>query len=94
MLDNYAIQLHKICIWRTKNGQEVDLIIEKRGRFIAFEAKLTGSPGTADLKGFRAMEEYYGEGSLNKGFVICRINNAFSLTKYIKAINGAVIEIE
>jgi len=35
--------------WRTKDGREVDFVIEKGGRFIAFEAKLTGMPGTDTL---------------------------------------------
>ena len=37
--------------WRTKDGQEVDFLIDKGGRFIAIEAKLTGAPGRMHLKG-------------------------------------------
>ncbi len=74
--------------WRTKNGQEIDFIIEKGGRFTAYEAKLTGSPGSGDLKGFNALQEYYGKESLIKGYLICKIKKSFSINRNIKAING------
>lgn len=78
--------------WRTKDGREVDFVIEKGGRFIAFEAKLTGSPGSEALKGFTSIKEYYGRDSLMKGFVICKIKESFSIAKDIKAVNGIAIE--
>lgn len=78
--------------WRTKHGQEVDFVIEKGGRFIAFEAKLTGSPASDVVKGIRALQEYYGKDSLIKGFVICKVKEPFSISKDIRAINGVVIE--
>ncbi len=90
----HGISSPPLYYWRTKNGREADFIIEKGGRFIAFEAKLSGSPKTDDLKGFRALEEYYGTGSLIKGFLICRISKAFSITKNVRAINGTVIKVD
>ncbi|NOZ69446.1 MAG: ATP-binding protein [Deferribacteres bacterium] len=89
----HGISTPPLYYWRTSNGRETDFIIEKGGRFIAFEAKLTGSPTTADLNGFRALEEYYGGGSLIKGFLICRIGKTFSMAKNIRAINGTVISL-
>jgi len=40
------------------------------------------------LKGFEYLREYYGEGTLLKGFVICRVKKKFSISKGIKTING------
>jgi hypothetical protein len=74
--------------WRTKDGREVDFVIEKGGRFIAFEAKLTGMPASDTVKGFEYLREYYGEDSLIKGYVICRVKREFSIGKGIKAVNG------
>jgi predicted AAA+ superfamily ATPase len=74
--------------WRTKDGREVDFVIEKGGRFIAFEAKLTGMPVSDTARGFEYLREYYGEDSLLKGFVICWDKREFSIGKGIKAVNG------
>lgn len=79
--------------WRTKDGKEVDFIIEKGGSFIAIEAKLTGSPASDVVKGIRALQEYYGKDSLIKGFVICKIKESFSVSKGIKAVNGIAIDL-
>jgi uncharacterized protein len=45
--------------WRTKDGREVDFIIEKGGQFIALEAKLTSVPGLDAAKGFSHFKGYY-----------------------------------
>ena len=74
--------------WRTKDGKEVDFVLEKGGHFVAFEAKLSGMPTSDTAKGFEYLREYYGEDSLIKGFVICRVKKEFSIGKGIKAING------
>jgi hypothetical protein len=50
--------------WRTAHGDEVDLLVEKRERFTAFEMKFSESPDRGDLKGFAALERMYGEGGL------------------------------
>jgi len=74
--------------WRTKDGREVDFVLEKGGHFIAFEAKLSGMPTSDTARGFEYLREYYGEDSLIKGFVICRVKKEFSIGKGIKAMNG------
>jgi uncharacterized protein len=79
--------------WRTKDGQEVDFLIDKGGKFIAFEAKLTGAPGPDVLKGFQALNKYYGEDALTKGFIICRVKEDFALGKHMRAINGIKIDL-
>ncbi|HEX9135944.1 MAG TPA: ATP-binding protein [Nitrospirota bacterium] len=74
--------------WRTKDGQEVDFLIDKGGRFIAIEAKLTGAPGADAQKGFQALRGYYGEEAFVKGFIICRVKEEYALGKKIRAGNG------
>ncbi len=58
--------------WRTAYGAEVDLLIEQGGRFIAVEAKFAENPGQADLKGFQALESFYGENSMISGWLASR----------------------
>lgn len=80
--------------WRTKDGKEVDFIIEKGGRFLAFEAKLTGSPNPDVLKCFDNFKDYYGEESLLKGYVICRVKNDHAIGKGIRAVSGVNFEFD
>ncbi len=79
--------------WRTKDGKEVDFIIEKGGQFIAFEAKLTGTPALNAIKGFDHFKDYYGEEALLKGYVICRVKKDYSLGKRIRAVSGVNFDI-
>jgi predicted AAA+ superfamily ATPase len=78
--------------WRTKDGREVDFIIEKGGRFIALEAKLTGAPTVDVAKGFNYFRDYYGKDAVLKSYVICRIKKDYALGKGIKAINGVQLD--
>jgi predicted AAA+ superfamily ATPase len=78
--------------WRTKDGREVDFIVEKGGRFIAFESKLTGAPSLDAAKGFDYFKRYYGEDSLLKEYIICRVKSDHSIGKGIRAINGVRFE--
>jgi hypothetical protein len=79
--------------WRTKDGQEMDFLIDKGGRFIAIEAKLTGAPGPDALKGFQALKEYYGDDAVIKGLVVCRVKDDFSMAKNARAVNGIKIHV-
>lgn len=74
--------------WRTKDGREVDFIIEKGGRFIALEAKLTDAPTLDVAKGFDYFRDYYGKDAVLKAYVICQIKKDHALGKEIKAVNG------
>ncbi|MBI2066606.1 MAG: ATP-binding protein [Deltaproteobacteria bacterium] len=48
-----------LSFWRTKQGQEVDLVIEKDNRCIALEIKATRTPSRGDLKGLEAFSKKY-----------------------------------
>jgi uncharacterized protein len=79
--------------WRTKDGMEVDFIIEKGGQFIAIEAKLTGAPTLDAAKGFNYFRNYYGEDSVLKEYVVCRVKKDHAIGKDIRAINGIQLDI-
>lgn len=65
--------------WRTGSGDEVDLLVEQGGRFIAVECKLAGHPGDDSLRGFTALEAFYGAGTIERAYVACRTSHAYRL---------------
>ena len=81
-----------IWFWRTAQGAEVDLLIEKGGRFVAIEAKFAENPGKSDLKGFDALKRYYGEDCLIAGYVASRTSHPYPLGGGIEAVSGSLIE--
>ena len=70
-----------IWFWRTNIGEEVDFLIEKGGRFIAVESKLTENPSVNDIKGFKALQNYYGENCIIKSILACKVGTSFKLDK-------------
>ncbi|MDO8494629.1 MAG: AAA family ATPase, partial [Deltaproteobacteria bacterium] len=58
MIANFQPQV-KFSHWRTKKGEEVDLIIEKGSKKIAVEIKATKKPQKEDLKGLEAFSKKY-----------------------------------
>ena len=79
--------------WRTKDGREIDFIVDRGGQFIALEAKLTGAPTLDAAKGFDYFKDYYGEDAVLKEYVICRVKKDHAIGKGIKAINGVTLEL-
>jgi predicted AAA+ superfamily ATPase len=77
--------------WRTAYGAGVDLFIEQGGRFIAVEAKSSENQRLADLKGFQALESFYGEKSLISGWLAFRTPAEYPLASRITAIPAAPI---
>jgi predicted AAA+ superfamily ATPase len=65
--------------WRTAYGDEVDLLVERGGRFLAVECKLSEQPGKESLRGLRAFAGMYGESALEQGFVAARTSRPYTL---------------
>lgn len=51
----------EILHWRTASGQEVDAVIEDRGRLLAVEVKASARPTASDARHLRAFRAEYGE---------------------------------
>jgi len=47
--------------WRTVNGEEVDFVIETKGKLLPIEVKATTRPRLADAVHVRAFGEEYGK---------------------------------
>ena len=77
--------------WRTLYGAEVDLLVERGGKFIAIESKFAENPDHSSLKGVMALKEFYGDDFFDKGLIACRTPHPFPLAEDIKAIPGSLI---
>jgi len=77
--------------WRTVQGAEVDLLVERAGRFIAIEAKFSEQPDGASLKGIHALAGFYGQKSLVSGYVASRTPNPYPLADKVRAVPGSLI---
>ncbi|MCX8069545.1 MAG: DUF4143 domain-containing protein, partial [Thermodesulfovibrionales bacterium] len=74
--------------WRTKEGYEIDFIVEKGGQFITFEAKLSDSQDISFTKGMKHFKNYYGADSIIKAYLLSRVKRDYTLSNGIRAING------
>ncbi len=68
-----------VWFWRTASGVEVDLLIERGGRFTGLECKLSERPGTEALRGFHGLTALYGHDALEAGFVACRTSHPYRI---------------
>jgi predicted AAA+ superfamily ATPase len=62
--------------WRTAQGEEVDLLVERGGRFIAIECKLTETPDRRDARAFGALAAFYGPPAIERALIACRTPHA------------------
>lgn len=73
--------------WRTNTGDEVDFLIEKGSQFHAVECKLTANPGKNDIKGLMALRKYYGDESVLKSILACKVAVPFMYSREISVSN-------
>lgn len=78
--------------WRTLYGAEVDLLVERGGKFIGIESKFAENPDQSSLKGIMALKKFYGEDFFEKGFIACRTPHPFPLARDVSAIPGSLID--
>ncbi len=81
-----------IWFWRTVHGAEVDILIEKAGRFIAMEAKFSENPDRSQVKGIHALQNFYGDESLISGYIVCRTPHPYPLSDQVQAVPGGDAE--
>jgi uncharacterized protein len=56
--------------WRSHGGAEIDILLERDGRFFPIEVKLTSSPSRKDTRGIRAFRETYPQLQIAPGLII------------------------
>lgn len=68
-----------IWFWRTAQGEEVDLLVEEGGRFVAVEAKYTENPDQRDIKGISSLTQAHGPDAVLSALVVCRTPHVHKL---------------
>lgn len=70
--------------WRDNRGVEVDYVIEKVGRLIPIEVKLTSSPKLNDVRHLKTFLQEYP--NAHQGFLICHCEMPMLLADNITAL--------
>jgi predicted AAA+ superfamily ATPase len=74
---SYSLTLSKLYYWRTKDGSEVDLLIEKNGELIAaIEFKNRDSVSSSDIRG---LNSFLNDNPDVPSFLVCRCKEPFTL---------------
>ncbi len=79
--------------WRTREGHEVDFLIERGGSFTAIEAKLKEIPDEGDVASMRKFSSIVGDKALKKGYVISPVKSSSPIDKRITVVNGVGMEL-
>lgn len=79
-----------IWFWRSKEGREVDLLIEEEGLLHPVEVKLTASPSSRDLGGFRALVRT--GAAMGHGAVVCMARRRVPIDRTADAVPVDAIE--
>jgi hypothetical protein len=82
-----------IWFWRTAGGDEVDLLIDRGGRFTAVECKLSEAPGRAEARGFSALTKLYGADAVDAAFVACRTSRSYVIDDPSRARAVGVLDL-
>ncbi len=77
--------------WRTAWGAEVDLLIERDGRFMAIECKYAEVVGESETKGLKAFADDYGRESLRASYIASHATRSYPVSGEITAIPGSEI---
>ena len=73
--------------WRDQGGNEVDLLIEWRGRLHAIECKYKELPDAGDLRGIRRLRAFYANEPI-PACVACTTEHPYEIAEQVTAISG------
>lgn len=74
-----------ILYWRTAAGEEVDFVIEWKGKLLGVEVKATRHPGYNDSKGLRVFLKEYGDDALG-GLLLHDGDQTFRVSQRVLAV--------
>jgi predicted AAA+ superfamily ATPase len=66
--------------WREHQGAEVDLLLERDGKFFPIEIKSSTKPSKSDIKGIKAFREKHAHLNVQKGLVIAPVDDVYGLS--------------
>ncbi|RMI03449.1 MAG: ATP-binding protein [Calditrichaeota bacterium] len=68
-----------IYFWRTRTGHEVDVLIERNGKLLAFEIKLTATPTPVHQRPLTQLREILGPDTLEQMALVCTVSRRLPL---------------
>ena len=68
-----------IYYFRSKDGQEIDLLFWQNGTLYPVEIKKTASPNVKDIKHFSALKDCFPTQQIGEGGIICRVERLLPL---------------
>lgn len=74
----------RMWFWRTRTGEEVDLIIEHSGKVTAIECKSTERPGEKDIKTLKLFADHMQKDV--QSLVVCRTPKSYPLAGGVQAM--------
>ena len=72
--------------WRSAGGAEVDLLLERDGKFYPFEIKLTANPTRQDASGLAAFRQSYPHLHVSKAAILCSTERPHWITADVAAL--------
>ena len=72
-------KLPDVFFWRSRDGLEVDLIVQTGGRLIPIEIKLTATPSMGHLTSLNRLKALAGAAADKTGLLVCRVSEPRSL---------------
>ncbi|MBI2353736.1 MAG: ATP-binding protein [Deltaproteobacteria bacterium] len=72
--------------WRSHDGLEVDLILQRSGKLVPVEIKLTTTPLPTHLESLKRFRSLAGEESCEPGILVCRVTDEQPLPFGIMAV--------
>ena len=66
--------------WRSASGAEVDLLLERDGKWFPMEVKVTSQPTKRDARGMKALRDSYPNLDIQAGLVIAPTNTFLKIS--------------
>ena len=68
--------------WRLHSGAEIDLILERDGKFYPIEIKATSKPSLSDARNMETFRKLYPHLNVQKGMIIAPSENKYPVTEH------------
>ncbi|RMG36362.1 MAG: DUF4143 domain-containing protein [Methanobacteriota archaeon] len=73
--------------WRTRTGQEIDVVIETNGKVTLIEIKLTASPTHIHINQIKKVKEVFSPEQVDQALLICTVPETTPLPHNIRALS-------
>ncbi|RME00744.1 MAG: ATP-binding protein [Calditrichaeota bacterium] len=78
--------------WRTRDGHEVDLLIQSNGKLFPVEIKITATPTPVHTQSLQRLRDIMQDASVQKAVLICRVDSTTPMAHQTLALPWKQIE--